>query len=689
MALLLKASKVIQGSPEEVIIESGQVIIGRLPSNHLVIPGGRVEPIHAMVEVDETGEARLVDMASDTGVKLNGKVIEVVEIIKPGDLIQIGDVRIEVSEAEASPSVAKPLKKAVGAEEFGQPDGKGRTKEPARGGAIRATQRADAYEEPIKHRPRVNFGGVLFQPGKERPTGSTLEVVAFWDESILDVRHYGGQAKKDEEPRGNQVVIGNEDVGHLIGVGPKANTRNYVLATVDGSKSTVFLDKDMRARVRKGGGYEKVQGPAKVSLSSKDVALVKHGPVSYFLMNVSLPNPLLKRFEDLDGKPIIFFYAMFLYAVLTAGLLYATKDGLIVTQTDEEAWAQVLTIRTPTPKPAKEPPAPKPTVAVKKPEPVTPPKVTPPKPKPPAETPKEPKPVAANTPPPKPVTALEKPKVEQPKDVPQKAAPSSENKNNKDTSLSRKLSDNKPGNGGGAKGGTAGAFAGQRQGNEKHDAMGVEGGKKGETGGINLESFGKGMGKTLDVNGIGAVATGLKSSAGGAGGGAGSGARGSHGFGGLGNQNSLSTGGPSQALSGLGGGAGGFGSSGGRGGPGGDGQGSKKISASAVVVPEGDPTVEGSLTKEEIEAVIRANLAQIKACYERFLQGKRDLGGRVLSSFTIGTNGRVTQSSIVSSDLGSPGCETCISGAISRWKFPIPRGGGVVQVKYPFVFSAR
>ena len=190
---------------------------------------------------------------------------------------------------------------------------------------------------------------------------------------------------------------------------------------------------------------------------------------------------------------------------------------------------------------------------------------------------------------------------------------------------------------------------------------------------------------------MGAIATGLQSSAGGAGGGSGSAARGAHGFGGIGGTNSLSTGGPARALSGLGGGAGGVGAgglggTGGGGGPGGNG---RKIAASAVVVPEGDPAVEGSLTKEEIEAVIRANLAQIKACYERFLQSNRDLAGRVTTNFTISAEGRVTSASVASSDLGSPGAEGCMTGAIRRWKFPLPRGGGVVQVKYPFVFNSR
>src|SRR5690606_1888334 len=110
-----------------------------------------------------------------------------------------------------------------------------------------------------------------------------------------------------------------------------------------------------------------------------------------------------------------------------------------------------------------------------------------------------------------------------------------------------------------------------------------------------------------------------------------------------------------------GGGAGGLGA-GGLGGTGGPGGG--RIKATAVDIPEGDPVVEGSLTREEIEAVIRANLAQIKACYERNLQGNRGLQGRVLSKFTIGTTGGVTSSTIGETSLNHRPTESCIANAI-------------------------
>jgi TonB family protein len=719
MALLLRASKVADGKAE-IILDAGQIIIGRLPSNNLVLAGAGVEPIHAMVEINEAGEGTLMDMGSDSGVRLNGRTIEVLETIKPGDHFEIGNVRIDVldpadlakavedkkkiDEKPLPPPPPPPAPRAgvqpLPAQQPVAPKEVVVAKEPVvapeaprytatqeiKPNDLRKTVVAAAPKQPSPvvapkaeakdiRKPEIGGtahmdGGQIFQPGKERPSGAVVEVVAFWDSSILDVRHYGGESAPGDAPRSNNIRIGNEEDGHIIGVGPGADTRNYLLGTVSGSRTTVFLDKDMKGRFRRGGRFEKVAGPKEVSLDNNETALVRHGPITYFLMNVAIPRPSLKRYEDLDGKPIIFWWASAIYAILVTLLIISGPPKQPNFSADSEVWDTVLVARTPTPAPTAPPPKPPVVVPTQAPTPKATPKHEEPKqtPKPTVPT-KKPDPV--RTP------------------APQKAndgAPKI-NKAEKDNAAGRSNAKAAPGNSGGAKGGTQGASAGQREGTDKHDAMGVAGGKKSVTSGINFGQLGAGLGKITDKDAIGAIATGLKSSSGGEGAGAGSGKRGSHGLGGVGNSSSLSTGGPANALAGLSGGAGGVGA-GGLGGPGGNGFGTK-MKGSSVVVPEQDAVTEGSLTKEEIEAVIRANLAQIKACYERNLQGNRQLSGRVQSAFVINADGRVTTSSVSQSTLASPATESCIAEAIKRWKFPQPRGGGVVNVKYPFVLQPR
>lgn len=656
MALFLVANKVSPGYPDSFVLESGQVIVGRLTTNHLVLNGSKVEPIHAMIELDpSTGLATVVDMASEAGVLLNNKRIDVSAIISAGDQIQIGDAVIKVSEAADSAESKAAHKDQDGS----SPNAHG--------------TRAKAAV------PRIANSRLLFTAEKDRRTGSTLEVVAFWDQSILDVRHYGGeQLSEGDEPRSNSVIIGNESDGHLIGVGPKANTTKLRIADVRGSKAVVYLNDEMRARVRRGARFDQVTGPAEVQLSANDMALIQHGTLNYFMTRVSLPNPVLRKIDDVDGKPIIFIYAGILYAVLALLLVIANANYVPSEEPDDDAWASVFAVTTPTPKPKDkvEPPAPKPKVVIKTP--------------PPAKKPPEPKPKPTQKPQPKttpqPVikTPVQRPNPKPESPAVKKGPVSGERKNTKDPFLGPKNNGN-AGNSGGKRGGTTGAYAGQRQGNDKASMMGVEGGKKNELGGLNLDALGADIGKTINAEGAGSINIGRVARGGGLGGGSGSGKRGAMGLGGIGEGNSISTGGPGDALDGLG--AGGFGGGGNGAGGGRNSGGGGKIRVGSVSAPAADSVLEGSLSREEIEAVIRANLAKIKACYERSLQANRGLAGRVMTNFTIQQNGRVATSRIVNSDLGNRTAENCIAGEIRRWKFPLPRGGGQVKVTYPFVFT--
>lgn len=653
MALFLVANKVSPGYPDSFVLESGQVIVGRLTTNHLVLTGSKVDPIHAMIELDPTtGIATVVDMASAGGVLVNDKRIEVSAIITVGDKIQIGDSLISVKEAPES-AESKSAQKDHD------------TSPSARGGQAKAAV------------PRIANSRLLFTAEKDRRTGSTLEVVAFWDQSILDVRHYGGeQLSPDDEPRSNSVIIGNESDGHLIGVGPKGNARNLKIADVRGSKAVVHLNSEMRARVRRGTRFDQVTGPAEVQLSANDMALIQHGTLNYFMTRVSLPNPVLRRIDDVDGKPVIFAYAAVLYLVLA--LLVLSADVPKEDSTDD-AWANVFTVTTPTPKPKdkKEPPAPKPKVVIKTPPPA---KKTPaPKPKP--TQPPQPKATA------RPVikTPVRRPDPKPESPAVKKGPVTGERKTTKDPFLGPK-NNRSAGNGGGRRGGTSGAFAGQRQGNAKASMMGVEGGKKDELGGLNLDALGADIGKTINAQGAGQINIGRVARGGGLGAGSGSGKRGSMGLGGIGEGNSISSGGPGGALDGLG--AGGFGGGGSGSGGGRNSGGGGKIRVGSVSAPAADSVLEGSLSREEIESVIRANLAKIKGCYERNLQAKRGLAGRVMTRFTIQQNGRVSTASILNSDLNHGPTESCITSEIRRWKFPLPRGGGEVKVSYPFVFTS-
>ncbi len=97
----------------------------------------------------------------------------------------------------------------------------------------------------------------------------------------------------------------------------------------------------------------------------------------------------------------------------------------------------------------------------------------------------------------------------------------------------------------------------------------------------------------------------------------------------------------------------------------------------------GTPTSTGDLDKNVIRRYLRRQLPRIKYCYEKQLLAKPRLQGTVETTFVIGSNGAVTQSTAKGVD---PEVSACIADVIKSIQFPKPLSGGMVQVKYPFKF---
>jgi hypothetical protein len=98
----------------------------------------------------------------------------------------------------------------------------------------------------------------------------------------------------------------------------------------------------------------------------------------------------------------------------------------------------------------------------------------------------------------------------------------------------------------------------------------------------------------------------------------------------------------------------------------------------------GRPTSEGDLDKSIIKRYIQRSVAKIAYCYEKELLAKPGLAGAVAVQFLIAPNGSVQ----ASNGSGLDGVSSCVAGVIKNIKFPAPKNGGNVQVKYPFNFHA-
>jgi len=156
------------------------------------------------------------------------------------------------------------------------------------------------------------------------------------------------------------------------------------------------------------------------------------------------------------------------------------------------------------------------------------------------------------------------------------------------------------------------------------------------------------------------------------------------GSGGLGSRGSgLGGGGTAGGLGGLGtkgrgSGASGYGTGGGHFGSKGEGK---------IGTIGGEAIILGALDKSLVDAVVRRHLNQIRYCYQRELTKNPSLGGKVVVKFVIAKDGTVSSASTKSSTLANAAVEGCINGRFMRFQFPQPKGGGIVIVSYPFLFS--
>lgn len=98
----------------------------------------------------------------------------------------------------------------------------------------------------------------------------------------------------------------------------------------------------------------------------------------------------------------------------------------------------------------------------------------------------------------------------------------------------------------------------------------------------------------------------------------------------------------------------------------------------------------GSIDKEAIRRVIREHKNEIRSCYERELQRRPDLFGKVVFSWVIGERGKVMSAKVTANDLGSADVANCIKNKLQTWTFPEPPPNTLAEVtSFPFVFASQ
>jgi hypothetical protein len=393
---------------QQVVPVRDRLMIGSLLSNEVVIRASSVEPIHAMIEVLENGVHMLTDLGSNSGVFLNGKRIEVESPLNVGDRVTIGDVLIEVFNHQTATAAASQFKAVqnegtkLGSEVKvmnGRPGVAGRAAPPPESAHAMSSMHEDSSDHDdaeeademavgddvkttVRAAPKGDDRGsddsasMLFSPRNAKPSGNVLEVVSYWDNTILDVDLFHPKFKHNEI-----VSIGEPPKAHFLAGGDN-DVRRHELAKVSEEGYTLHLMSDMSARLRKGGKVVEESGEKTISMSKHDIAHISQGPLKFFLMFIKPPVLDLPRNSSRDPLLVGILMASVLLYLAAIPAIYLSKNPKDE-KLNDDIWSLVNAPE------KKEPlkPIPKPKVEVAEVKQEPPPKLTPPKPPPKPPTP--------------------------------------------------------------------------------------------------------------------------------------------------------------------------------------------------------------------------------------------------------------------------------------------------------------
>lgn len=118
----------------------------------------------------------------------------------------------------------------------------------------------------------------------------------------------------------------------------------------------------------------------------------------------------------------------------------------------------------------------------------------------------------------------------------------------------------------------------------------------------------------------------------------------------------------------------------------GSGLGQGKEKEVSVGVKTGDPDASGGLTREQVNRVVQAHVAALKYCYQKELQRKPHLTGKIELRWLIQPDGKTDRVKVAASTMGDAAVESCMERQVKNWRFPKASAPTLVQ-KYPFLFT--
>ncbi|MFL5311862.1 MAG: AgmX/PglI C-terminal domain-containing protein [Myxococcales bacterium] len=100
---------------------------------------------------------------------------------------------------------------------------------------------------------------------------------------------------------------------------------------------------------------------------------------------------------------------------------------------------------------------------------------------------------------------------------------------------------------------------------------------------------------------------------------------------------------------------------------------------------EAPPPAPASEERRLIGDYIRNHTRDIRDCYEKRLQERKTLQGKLVARFDIGPSGRVIGAT--AEGMGDRELALCVVKVVRGWEFEKPQSGGKLRVGYPWVFT--
>lgn len=643
-----------------------RLVIGTIVSADVRLTDPGVAPIHAVIELnaenDPSGIATIYDLASESGLFVNGARV-VTQSVKAGDRIRVGTQELQFHVDNLDQVILRERTRDTGDRKLFLDSGED---------LAPLNLLDDRYISQIFD----------YRPSQKR----ALEVVMSWLGTVLDVEHFVKESS---------VTIGTGRKSDF-GIPPLLGQAKYAFVTRSGQSFTLNVEPQMHGVISRKGKLvtldelRKGAGTTLIPLAEEDFAKISVGDVDFYLSFTSAP-PRLKVNRLFEKDPFfykILFTSFAMSAAMIGALIGTYHPKPIEAEEIPERLATILY-------------QPEKFIEKKKPE-FIPVDKTPPVEKPKVEVkPQPPKPqpqktvkvdledhkIKPNKPVPKEMN------VAPPKQKPAKVATEAK----KAGADSKHQSEAKEGEGARAKGKEGSRGKPNAKAAPSHQDVAkrpsANGGQGAGGGHSQVEDIGNvdilksATGKIQDILGSSAAKLGK-------------GGEKIKGFGGFTSQgegglalSGSGTGGGGNAETQLGG-LGNKGTGGGRVGTGrgAEGSGNGIIGGKArVALRTGGPeetVVMGTIDSDAVLAAIMAHKDEFRRCYEKEINADHPAqAGRVGTTFTIGSTGRVNQAGIASTTLNMAETESCILRVIKSIEFPIPRGAGIVQVSYPFKFN--